>query len=315
MGALTRHGMRAFLAVLIVCGLGASVGVAEFASAASLPAASSATPGVPTSTIQGNTYCVSNYAPNSDVVVVNQLTGATSTIHTDANGSGCTTIPIRRACATSTTQTIVASGVGADGHPATSQVVDNAPPDPSLCVSPSPTTSPTVSPTPTTAATHCKPTKAILSVYIVPEGAQLRGHACGFNPGESVFVYLHSAPVFVGSTVAASDGIAAKNVSIPTCIAPGQHEFLMVGQSSGNVATATFTVTKDPSVCNPSSGAGGGSVQPVGANSGGSGGSGGGTLAFTGADILAMVLVALILLVLGITTVLAVRRRRTAPTA
>ncbi|HWA65686.1 MAG TPA: hypothetical protein VG899_04880 [Mycobacteriales bacterium] len=311
MGARVRRGARRYLVVSVLAALAVMTGAPAVAFATSLPAAASdtsATPGVPTSTIEATsagsvTYCVSNYAPNSDVVVVNRLTGVSKTIHTDATGAGCTTIPVSSACRSTVSQTIVATGTDATGKPATSQVTYSAPPDPTKCHSASPTPTPTKT---------CAATQAILSVYIVPEGARLRGHACGFTPGELVYIYLHSAPVFVGSTVADADGVAAKHVNVPKCIAPGQHEFMMVGQSSGNVATATFTITKS-NAC-PSSG---GSVVAVSAGSGGSTGgtgSGGGSLAFTGADIAAMVLVALVLLALGAALV-TVRRRRDATSA
>jgi hypothetical protein len=313
MGASMRRAMRALLVVLMLGVLGATVGAAEIASAASLPAASSATPGVPTSTIQVTSsagtisYCVSNYAPNSDVVVVNQLTGVRKTIHTNAAGSGCTTVGVKRSCSATVSQTIDASGVDSTGKSATSQATYVAPTDSSLC--PPATASPR--PTAATAATVLclKASRAILSVYRIPGGRGLRGHACDFLAGETVFIYLHSAPVFVGSTTADVDGVAAKHIMVPACLPPGQHEFIMVGQTSGDVATAAFTVT-DSTACHGANSAGGGSVVPVSSNGGGSGG-GGGSLAFTGTDIAAMVVAALVLLALG-TVLITVRRRRTA---
>jgi hypothetical protein len=312
MGAPIRRVTRVLLFASLLATLGASVGVAEVAAAPVSAAshATSATPGVPTSTIKSTgatsvEYCVSNYAPNSTVTVVNELTGARGTIHTGPRGSGCTRIGIERACNETISQTIVATGSDAKGNPATSSATDNAPARRARCTGSSPT--PTPSPTST-----CAPTKAILDVYILPEGATLRGRACGFRPGETVFIYLHSTPIFVGSTIASADGTAAKRVSIPMCIAPGQHIFEFVGQASGNVASATFTVTKTASGCNPGSG-GGSTVNPISAGGGGQNGSGsgGGSLAFTGADIAAMVLVALGLLVLGTIATVTVRRRRT----
>jgi hypothetical protein len=309
--------MRMLLMVVVLGAFGLSSGAADVAFAAG--GGTSATPPVPTSKITGPpgatvTYCVSNYAPNSDVTVTNKLTGDTRTIHTDSTGAGCTQIPVRRACKGTTTQTIVATGIDQAGKPASSQVVYNAPPDPKLC-KPSPTPTPTPSPTPK----KCKSqNQAQLSVYVVKQGARVRGHACGFNPFETVFVYLHSTPVFVGSTTADGSGTAADRVHIPTCIQPGQHEIEFVGQSSGHVATATFTVKRAPGCRNRSVasgggsvGSGGGSVTPVSANSGGATGSGGGSLAFTGADILAMVLAGLVLLALGVVA-MRVRRRRAA---
>ncbi|HEX3897582.1 MAG TPA: hypothetical protein VHW74_00300 [Mycobacteriales bacterium] len=315
MGATMRRALQALLVVLMLGGLLATVGATELATAASLPAASSATPGVPASTVQPSgsslNYCVSNYAPNSNVVVVDQLTGVSKTIHTGANGAGCASFDLKQACSTTTSQTIVATGVDSTGNAATSQATYNAPPNSALCP-------PTASPSPTASPALCVTTStATLSVYRIPGGSGLTGHVCDFDPGETVFVYLHSSPVFVGSTTADATGVAAKHVMVPACLPPGQHEFIMVGQSSGNVATARFTVT-DSTACGSQSTAGGGSVLPVSSNGGAGGasgsGSGSGSLAFTGADIAAMVLVALVLLGIGAVLV-TVRRRRTASAA
>jgi LPXTG-motif cell wall-anchored protein len=311
MGATVRRAIQALLVVLMLGGFGATIGATELASAASLPAASSATPGVPASTLQLSgsslSYCVSNYAPNSDVAVIDQLSGVSKTIHTDATGAGCASFDLKQACSTTVSQAIVATGVDATGKPVTSQATYNAPPDSTLCP---PTTSPSSSPTAT--ATCALSSTAILSDYRIPGGSGLLGHVCDFVPNELVYVYVHSAPVFVGSTTADATGVAAKHIMVPACLPPGQHEFIMVGQTSGNVATATFTVT-DSTACAGQTAAGGGSVLPVSANGGSGGGSvsgsGGGSLAFTGADIAAMVLVGLVLLALG-GALVTVRRRR-----
>ncbi|HEX3707236.1 MAG TPA: hypothetical protein VHV76_11455 [Mycobacteriales bacterium] len=316
MRATVRSVLRVLLLVAMLGGLGSAVGLSSAAAAGRL-ATTSATPGVPTSTIKAingdtATYCVDNYAPNSTVTIVNKSNNAVGTIHTDGTGSGCTTIHLNQACSQTLHETIVATGADAKGKPATSQAIADVPADPSLC----PTSSPTPTPTPTKT---CDPTQATLSIYIVAQGHFIRGTACGFLPGEIVELYILSKPHFVGNTLARNDSIATKGTVIPKCLAPGHHTFELVGETSHHVATAEFTITKAPGCANNavagaggSTGAGGGGVLPADANQGG-GPTGG--LAFTGADILAMVLVALVLLALGIIATVSVRRRRTAPAA
>lgn len=87
------------------------------------PAAGGA-PGVPTSTIKpaadhSARYCVSRYAPNRPVTVRNERAGATTTLHTNNRGSGCTHVPGFE-CGRSGGDRVVAVGTGADGNPATS---------------------------------------------------------------------------------------------------------------------------------------------------------------------------------------------------
>jgi hypothetical protein len=124
------------LAVLV--GMTGAAALASPVSAAPRPImAGSATPGVPTSTtgVMGEhfvRYCVKGYAPNSTVTVTNELTGATVTIHTNRGGRGCAEVPLKRGCH-AISQTIVASGTGADGNPASSTAVVTAPPTHSLC--------------------------------------------------------------------------------------------------------------------------------------------------------------------------------------
>jgi hypothetical protein len=241
MGAMMRHALRAFLVVLMLGAFGATISASELASAATLPAASSATPGVPASTIQvppgGSTlnYCVSNYGPNTDVVVVDQRTGASKTIHTDGTGAGCTTFTVKRDCSATVSQTIVATGVDSTGKSATSQSTYNAAPDPALCPS------------------------------VASSGPTAAGGAAGSGGGST-------------QPVSASGGSAGSGGS---------------GTTAGSGGSA-------------GSGASGGS------DSGASGA--GGTLAFTGADIAAMVLVAFALLAAGAVLV-TVRRRRATPAA
>ena len=328
MRAMVRTVLRVLLMLTTLVTASFAVGVAP-AAAAGHPVASSETPGVPSSSVKSvsggtATYCVSNYKPNSVVSVVNQANGKTGSIQTDAKGSGCTNVQVDRSCTQTYHETIVASGQDAKGNPASSQAIADVPPDPSVCPTPSPTTS-SPGPTPTTTVTGtptppCDPTQATLSVYIVAQGAYVRGTACGFLAGETVDVYIHSTPRFIGSTTGHSDGTAGMRAQIPVCIAPGTHTFELIGETSGHVATADFTVSPS-SACQGSVAAGGGTVGGSGTAAGGGsvasnqGGGPTGGLAFTGMDILLLVLLALVLLVLGTIAVVSVRRRRTAPAA
>jgi hypothetical protein len=298
-----RRALRVLLLVAMLGSLGSLIGVSDAAAAVRLPAAGSGTPPVPTSSIspdpQANrvTYCVDNYAPNSTVSVTNQANGETGSIHTDANGHGCTHIPVKTDCSQSVNNTIVASGTDQAGKPASSQATYNAPPDSSKCASPKPT--------PTR---HCDPSQATLSVYVVEQGATVTGSACGFTPSETVAGFIHSQPVFIGDTAATEDGSAVMSGPIPTCIEPGQHTFTLEGETSGRVASASFTVTPSEACSRTALPAGG--ILP---GIGGTGGGGG--LAFTGANIAALVVAALLLLVVGTLLVATVRRRRTATAA
>jgi hypothetical protein len=319
---MLRSTTRTLLLAMLLGTVGTLFGVVSPAAASPRIPATSAPPPAPSSTVSPAgpdhvKYCVQNYAPNSDVAVQNQANGATGTIHTDASGSGCTTIAVKTDCKQSVSNTIVASGTGQDGKPATSQATYNAPPDPNA-----PGCHPTPSPTPS--STHgggngggngnggngngnggnppgCPPPgQARLSATVVPQGTQISGTACGFTPGETVDAFVHSNPVYVGSTTASSDGSVSGSFKLPPSIGPGHHTFMFVGESSGTQADAPFTVT------NATVGSGGGTIP-------GAGGSGG--LAFTGADIAAMVAAAVLLLVVGTGLLVTVRRRRAVPAA
>lgn len=137
MAARIRH-LIAWVSMFMLAGVAGMVALAPAASAAPRPVmAGSATPGVPTSTVgvEGEhfvRYCVKNYAPNSTVIVTNEATGATRTIHTNQKGSGCAKVPIKSSCR-ATRQVIIAVGTDADGNPASSRAVVTSPPNRSLC--------------------------------------------------------------------------------------------------------------------------------------------------------------------------------------
>jgi hypothetical protein len=88
------------------------------------------TPGIPASsiTVVGPTqlkYCVTSYAPSRPVTVT-EAGGTTASIQTDNVGAGCTLLPYQLACTSSTDRSAVATGVGADGNPATSSATVSA---------------------------------------------------------------------------------------------------------------------------------------------------------------------------------------------
>lgn len=319
MRASVRAVLRVLLLVAVLCGAGAAVATSP-ALASVRPATTSATPGVPTLTVKAvngdsANVCVENFAPNSTVTVTNTADNSVAVIHTDSTGAGCTNVHLSTSCSATLHETLVASGTDAEGKPATATAIVDVPP-PSTCSS-----SPTPTPTPTST---CDPTQATLSVYIVPQGALVRGSACGFLPGEVVDLYILSESHFEGSTHALVDGSASMLARIPNCIQPGPHTFELVGETSGHVATAQFTI--EPSSACRSVAAGGGGSGTTGPGSSGPGGGVSGThvsnqgspaggLAFTGANILLMLLVALVLIGLGAIAWVSVRRRRTAAAA
>jgi hypothetical protein len=316
MVATLRRALRVMLLVSTLIAITSAVGVAG-ASASARPLAASNTPGVPTSLIKsiGNTtatYCVENYEPGTTVSVVNQLNQATGSITTDSTGAGCTTIVVQQACATDTSQTIVANGLDATGKPATSQAIADAPANPALCTSSSPTS------TPTDSGSCSTSNEASINVTVAGTVITLKGSACDFLAGETVDGFAHSNPVYIGTTTARADGVAVIRAQVPVCLTAGNHELELIGETSGNVATAPFSV----SVTHSCQAGGEGGVTSAGGGQGGATSAGGGTigansgsLAFTGADIFAMVLAALVLLVIGTIVLLSVRRRRTAAPA
>jgi hypothetical protein len=83
-------------------------------------------PGLPASTVKAVTdgtadYCVTGYAPITEVSVHNERNDESASIRTNHTGSGCTDVPVELSCGELLHETIVAAGVGADGNPATSR--------------------------------------------------------------------------------------------------------------------------------------------------------------------------------------------------
>ena len=78
--------------------------------------------------------------------------------------------------------------------------------------------------------------------------------ASGFKPGEDVIVYVHSAPVELGSTTASSTGSISTSVTVPASYT-GSHTLEAVGQTSG--VTASFPIQLGGSGSASGSGSGG----------------------------------------------------------
>ncbi len=111
----------------------------------------------------------------------------------------------------------------------------------------------------------------------------------GFQPSESVTITLIHAPTVLGTATTDSSGSFSASVTIPSGTAPGSYTAVSTG-SSGDSASTGLTV-----------GSGGCGVTLATSSSG---------LAFTGADIAAMVGVAAVAIGLGGMLVLVTRRRR-----
>ena len=83
--------------------------------------AASGSPGLPASTmtVDGNhvKYCVSGYAPDRPVTIVEERIDLTVRVRTHIDGSVCTHLPARSVCGQVIERSAVATGIGADGNP------------------------------------------------------------------------------------------------------------------------------------------------------------------------------------------------------
>lgn len=99
--------------------------------------AASGSPGLPASTMtdDGNhvKYCVSGYAPDRPVTIVEERIDLTVRVRTHIDGSACTHLPARSVCGQVIERSAVATGIGADGNPATSRATLKERPDPATC--------------------------------------------------------------------------------------------------------------------------------------------------------------------------------------
>jgi hypothetical protein len=101
-----------------------------------------------------------------------------------------------------------------------------------------------------------------LSTQQGPPGASIVATGTGFKPGETVLVHFNGAQV--DSQVADTTGSFKSTFTIPT-IANGQYQVDAAGQSSGDTASAQFTITLGTNVSlSPVSGAVGASVNANG---------------------------------------------------
>jgi hypothetical protein len=108
----------------------------------------------------------------------------------------------------------------------------------------------------------------------------------GFDPG-SVAIFFDSAQV--GSATASAQGSFSVDIVVPSSATPGIHEIKAVPADGKCDPFVTFTVTA--------------AAPATGRSAGGS------ALAFTGSDSLLLLWIALAMLTVGTTLVLAVRRR------
>jgi len=129
----------------------------------------------------------------------------------------------------------------------------------------------------------------------LPNKPTVHGHdrlhctATGFKPDEQVEIAVHSPATVIATVPAGSHGVVTYDYTVPNDLAAGDHALSFTGKVSTTVAIYPFVVV----VGHGTSGTGGG------------GGSHGG-LAFTGTNLLALVLVALGLIGMGV----ALHRRR-----
>jgi hypothetical protein len=73
-------------------------------------------------------------------------------------------------------------------------------------------------------------------------GQPVTVQSAGFTPGEQVSVTLHSTPVLLETVTSDGDGDVDTTVTIPSGTAPGPHELILTGLSSGYVVTIPITV-------------------------------------------------------------------------
>lgn len=115
-----------------------------------------------------------------------------------------------------------------------------------------------------------------------------------FDPGELVNATIHSQVYQVGTFRANSSGAVSGTVTVPSTIAPGTHEFILTGETSGQVVSTTFQVVLPAAAAAPPSNA---------------------SLPFTGAVVFPVLGAGAGLLVAGGVLLFLLRRRRPAAVA
>jgi hypothetical protein len=84
---------------------------------------------------------------------------------------------------------------------------------------------------------------ATLSDTSVAVGDPVTVTGSGFAPGEQVNVVLHSDPVLLTTVTASPTGTVTATVTIPAGTAPGAHQIVLTGVSSGVTVALDLTVT------------------------------------------------------------------------
>ena len=137
----------------------------------------------------------------------------------------------------------------------------------------------------------------------VPQGATLTVHGAGFQPNETVTAAAHSVPTALGTADADANGAVVITVTLPVSLAPGAHTLSL----GGALGTATFRFSIAAAPTSTPTPTDSGSTTAPGT---GGGGSGVGGLAATGADVLGLIALGLILAGAGVTVLLVTRRRQ-----
>ena len=87
-----------------------------------------------------------------------------------------------------------------------------------------------------------EPESAVVAPTAVIQNASATATSTGFAPGETVEATVHSDAVDVGHVVAGPDGSVHLTFTVPEDLAPGTHELVLVGQTSGHTTVGGFTV-------------------------------------------------------------------------
>jgi hypothetical protein len=127
------------------------------------------------------------------------------------------------------------------------------------------------------------------STSTVPQGGSLTVFGDNFSPNSDAVLSLHSTPVGLGTVHTDSNGQFSAQITVPSSTTPGTHTIEALDTPTGDIASATITVT------------GGGT---------GGGGGGGGGVAETGVAVISIGALGLVLLVGGGLMLMAGRRRK-----